>query len=168
MSETFSTPSLNYSAFFASLKFAASLLRQQRERKPTPQSRARQSPVVWSSSWLVLSHHYRMGTTAPSGNTRSFQTSARTGSPPKPNACAANGCGMRPGSPSANFPYAVIRGFGRYRWRIDEPFGAVKPRGFSEGATARAMIVRRLDHLEFHTAVEWCSSRYSTRKWNSF
>jgi hypothetical protein len=74
-------PSLNYGASFASLKFGLSLLPQQRERKPPPQSRARQSPVVWSSSWLVLSHDYRMGTTAPSGNKRSFQTSARTGRP---------------------------------------------------------------------------------------
>ncbi len=41
-------------------------------------------------SWLAVSDHYTMGTTALSGNTRSFKL-ARGPVEPKPNACAANG-----------------------------------------------------------------------------
>jgi len=61
---------------------------------PRPSAQAGGASAAIASSlvfsWLAISDHYTMGTTALSGNTRSFKL-ARGPVEPKPNACAANG-----------------------------------------------------------------------------
>jgi hypothetical protein len=93
-------PSLNYGASFASLKYGASLLRK--KGRAQANSTVTSAPIA-SLVFIVVgpfSSLYRMGTTAPSFNTRSFQTSARTGRPlsriPSPSANSSEVCGTSP------------------------------------------------------------------------